>query len=62
MGDYRILKILNEGTLLLVTPSGRECKMNINNVKPCNTLQIAENALSSFLNSIKLSFKIIIIT
>ena len=51
--DYGILKILNESTLLLVTPNGREQKMNINDVKPCTTLQLIENTWNSFLNYIK---------
>ena len=50
---YRVLKILKESTLLLITFNGRECKMNINDVKPCTTLELVKNALSSFLNSIK---------
>ena len=51
--DYRVLKILNESALLLVTPHGKEFKMNINDVKPCNTLELIENAWTSILNSIK---------
>ena len=51
--DYRVLKILNESTLLLVTPNRRECKMNINSVKPATTLELIENAWDSFLNLIK---------
>ena len=62
MKDYRMLKILNESTLLLVTPSGKECKRNFNDVKPCTTLELIENAWNSFLNSIKLTITIIIIT
>ena len=42
--DYRVLKILNESTLLLVTPNSRKCKTNINNVKPSTTLELIENA------------------
>ena len=60
--DYRILKILNESTLLLVTPNGRECRANINNVKPCTTLELIENAWDTSLNAIKISTKIMIIT
>ena len=42
--DYRILKILHESTLLLVTPNGKECKMNINDVKPCAIVELVEIA------------------
>ena len=52
--DYRVLKILNESTLPVVTPNGKECKRNINDVMPCTTLELVENAWSSFLNSIKI--------
>ena len=51
--DYRVLKILNKSTLLLVTPNDRECKTNINDVKPATTLELIENAWDSLLNSIK---------
>ena len=50
---YGVIKIFNEGTLLLVTSSGEECKMSINDVKPCIILELVENAWNSFLNSIK---------
>ena len=46
-------KILNESTLILVTPNVKECKTNVNDVKPCNTLKLTENAWNSFLNPIK---------
>ena len=36
--DDRVLKIHNENTLLLVTPIGKECKTNNNDMKPCTTL------------------------
>ena len=48
--DYGALKILSESTLLLITPSVKECKRNINNVKPCTTLELGENAWNLFLN------------
>ena len=51
--DHRVLKILNESTLLLVTLNEKECKMNTNDLKPCTKLELAENAWNSFLNSIK---------
>ena len=51
--DYRLLEILNENTLLLVTPNGREVKTHINDVKPATKLTLAEYAWNSFLNLIK---------
>ena len=46
---YRLLKILNESTLLLVTPNGRVCKTN-NDLKSAVTLKVIENAWHLFLN------------
>ena len=43
LADDRALKMLNDRILLLVTPSGKECKMNINDVKLCTTLELVEN-------------------
>ena len=51
--DYRVLKILNESTLLLITPNGKEHKMKINDVKLSMTLELVENAWNTFLNSRK---------
>ena len=51
--DQRKFKILNDSTLLLVTPNGKERKTNINGVKPCSTTELVENAWDSFLDSIK---------
>ena len=51
--DYRVLKILNVSTLLLVTPNRKERKTNINDVKLCSSLELIENACNSFVGSIK---------
>ena len=53
MLDYEVLQILNDGTLLLVTPDGTESKMNITDVKLCSTSKLVENAWDSFVGSIK---------
>ena len=50
---YKVLKIINDTTILLIMPNGRERKTNINDVKPCSTTELAENAWDSFLVSIK---------
>ena len=55
--DYRVLKILNESTLLLVVCSDKEHKMNINDVKLCTTLELVENAWNSFLNFVETKCK-----
>ena len=51
--DYRVLKILNDSTLLLVTLNGKERKPNVNDVKPSSTSELIEKAWASFLGSIK---------
>ena len=51
--DYRVLKILNKSSLLLVTPNGKERITNVNDAKPCSTSELIENAMDSFLGSIK---------
>ena len=51
--DYNVLRILNNSTLLLVTPNGKESKLNIINVRSCSTLDLIENIWDSFLGSIK---------
>ena len=42
--DYKVLKIPNDITLLIITPNGEERKTNINDVKPCSTPELVENA------------------
>ena len=59
--DYIALKIIIESRLPLVTPNGRVCKTNINDVKPASMLELIENAWNSFLKSIK-TVRILIIT
>ena len=55
--DYRILKIMNVSTLLLVTSNGREHETDINNIKPASMLKFIENVWDSFLNSIKTNYQ-----
>ena len=50
---YRVLKILNDSSLLLVTPNDTEHKTNMNDVKPATTPKLFENAWDLFLNTIK---------
>ena len=51
--DYKVLKIINDNTLLLIAPKGKESKTNINDVKPCSTTDLVENTLDLFLGSNK---------
>ena len=38
--DYRVPNVLNESTLLLVTPNDKQHKTNINDANPATTLKI----------------------
>ena len=52
--DYRVPKILNDRTVLLVALNGKKRKTNINDVKPCSTSELLK-AWNSFLGSIKIN-------
>ena len=52
LSDYRFLYQVNECTLLLLTPDGKERKTNIGDVKPCTTAQLIESAWDSFILSV----------
>ena len=51
--DYKVLKKINDSTLLLMMSNGNKRKTNIKDVKPCSTTELVENAWDSFLASIK---------
>ena len=51
--DYRVLKLLNESSLLLVKPNRKEHKRNVDDMKPCSTLELTEYAWNAFLNPMK---------
>ena len=51
--DYKVFRILNERTLLHMTPNGMGRKINVNIVKPYSTTELVENAWDSILSSIK---------
>ena len=40
LSDYSILCQVNEHTLLLLTPDGKEWKTNIGDVKPCTMAEL----------------------
>ena len=46
--DYRILKIINEHTLLIESPDGKTRKININDAKPVSAITAADNVLQEF--------------
>ena len=55
--DYKVLRMINDSTLLLITPNGKERKTNINDVKPCSTTELVENIWNSFLGSVRTKHK-----
>ena len=48
ISDYRILKIINEHTLLIESPDGKTRKININDAKPVSAITAADNVLHDF--------------
>ena len=55
--DYKVLKIINDSTLLLITTNGKERKTNITHVTPCSTTWLVENAWDSFPGLIKAKYQ-----
>ena len=53
VSDYRILKIVNEHTLLLKSLNGKTCQININDTKPFSALTTTDNALQEFKQSMQ---------
>ena len=51
MSDYRVLKIVNECTLLNESPDGKTQQININNAKPVSATTATDNALQDFRQS-----------
>ena len=47
--DYKVLIILNDCILLIITPNGKEGKMNISDVIPCRTTDLIKSAYELFL-------------
>ena len=48
ISEYRILKIINECTLLIKSPNGETKKININDAKPVSAITATDNALQEF--------------
>ena len=55
---YRVLKVLNDSTLLLIMPDRKERKTNVNNVKPCDTTELVENMWDLFWAPLRPNVKI----
>ena len=53
MSNYRILKIVNESTLLIESPNGKTCQININDAKSVSALTATDNALQEFKESMR---------
>ena len=53
MSDYRILKIVNECTLLIKSSNGKTCQININDAKPVSALTATDNASQEFKQSMQ---------
>ena len=51
VSDYRVLKILNEQTLLVESPDGEMRQININDAKPVSAIAATDNALQDFKQS-----------
>ena len=51
ISDYRILKIINECTLLIESPDAKTRKINIDDTKPVSAITAADNALQEFRQS-----------
>ena len=51
VSDYRIVKIINECTLLIESPDGKTRKININNEKPVQAITAADSMLQEFKQS-----------
>ena len=48
MSDYRILKIVNEHTLLIESSNGKPQQININDAKPISASTANDNTLQDF--------------
>ena len=51
ISDCRILKIINECTLLIESPDGKSRKININDAKPVSAITAMDKALQEFRQS-----------
>ena len=51
VSDYRVLKVVNEHTLLTESPDGKIHQININDAKPVSACTASDNALQEFKQS-----------
>ena len=48
LADYQIIKIINENTVIVVTPNGREQKGNIHHIKPITPVEAFTSTFEEF--------------
>ena len=51
--DHRVSGILNDSTVMLTTPDGKEKKCNIHHIKPITPVDVFTNAFNQFQYSVK---------
>ena len=51
ISDYRIVKIINECTLLIESPEGKTRKIDVNDTKPVSAITTGDNMLEEFKQS-----------
>ena len=51
ISEYRIVKIIDECTLLIESPDGKTRQINSNNAKPVSAITAADNMLQDFKQS-----------
>ena len=51
--DHRVAGVLNDSTVVLTTPDGKEKKCNIHHIKPITDLEVSTSAFNQFQDSIQ---------
>ena len=51
--DHRVVGILNDSTVVLTTPDGKEKRCNVHNIKPMTHLEVSTSAFGQFQDSIR---------
>ena len=53
LADYRIIKVINENTVIVASPDGRKRKINIHHIKPISSTEAFTSAFEEFTKCIK---------
>ena len=53
VANYRVIKIVNESTVIVASPDGRERKCNINHIKPMSPTETFTSTFEEFTKCIK---------